>query len=445
MKKTIAILLVMVLMVGVLAGCGAKPASTGTAAPAEGSAEEWPAVTIQYININSESMGGARVEAMIDEFNKTNDKNITVEFNFVSAAYPDIAAEVLSYLAAGKSVGVVQVGYAYINYFADNFPMMQDINNVIETYFPEDKDFLSETYSEPVLNLGYALNGSLIGVPFGMSTPVLYYNADLCREAGLDVDNPPKTWSEVAVWADAVIEKTGKSGVAMQNPPDTYSILPVFLSSGIDSVIVEENGKYSANLLTDDAVASWTYLQDMTKKGQHVQLGLDEAVGAFAGGELAMMLTTSGRAAYFADNCEFEVRTTMQPGFDGFDLKVCTGGNVMSIITDDEAEIKASWELMKFLLKPENIGNWCKVTGYLPPTKNADDDPTVKEFVTSNALIQAAIAEKEFAAQWTSWPGKNGLQVDQYIVNMRDAILSNNEDVETTIKNTQDKINELLK
>jgi multiple sugar transport system substrate-binding protein len=445
MKKTIAILLAMMLIVGMLAGCGAKPASTDAPAPAEGSAEEWPAVTIQYVNINSESMGGARVEAMIDEFNKTNGKNITVEFNFISANYPEIASEVLSYLAAGQSVGVVQVGYAYINYFADNFPMMQDINNVIETYFPEDKDFLSETYSEPVLNLGYALNGSLIGVPFGMSTPVLFYNADLCKEAGLDVDNPPKTWNEVADWADAVIEKTGKSGVAIQNPSDTYSILPVFLSSGIDSVIVEEDGKYSANLLTDDSVAAWTLLQEMTQKGQHVQLTLDEAVGAFAGGELAMMLTTSGRSTYFANNCEFEVRTAMQPGFEGFDLKVCTGGNVMSIISDDEAEIKASWELIKFLLKPENIGTWCTVTGYLPPTKNADNDPAVQEFVNSNVLIKAAIEEKEFAAQWTSWPGKNGLQVDQYLVNMRDAIMSNNEDVETAIKDAQDTINDLLK
>ena len=198
MKKLFAILLALTLMVGLLAGCGAQPA-TASATPAENTgdaspaAEEWPATTIQYVNINSESMGGAQVQAMIDEFNKTNDKNITVEFNFVSANYPEIASEVQSYLAAGQSVGVVQVGYAYINYFADNFPQMQDINNVVSTYFPEDANFLAETYSDSVLNLGYALNGSLAGVPFGMSTPVLFYNADLCTEAGLDVENPPKT------------------------------------------------------------------------------------------------------------------------------------------------------------------------------------------------------------------------------------------------------------
>ena len=339
----------------------------------------------------------------------------------------------------------MQVGYAYINYFADNFPMMQDINSVIDTYFPEDKDFLSQTYSDAVLDLGYALNGSLVGVPYGMSTPVLFYNADLCAEAGLDVDNPPKTWNEVGEWADAIIAKTGKSGFAIQNPSDTYSIIPMFLSAGIDSVVEENNGAYSANLLTDDSVAAWTLLQEMTQKGEHVQLTLDEAVGAFAGGELGMMLTTSGRSTYFANNCQFDVRSTMQPAFEGHDLKVCIGGNVMSIISDNEAEIKASWELMKFLLKPENIGTWCTATGYLPPTSNVDDDPTVQAFVGSNALMKAAVEEKDYAAQWTSWPGKNGLQVDQYLINMRDAIMSNNEDVTTAITTAQDAINDLLK
>ena len=451
MKKIIALTLTMLLLAGMLVGCGSTQSETApkadTAAPAEAAdtAEEYPAVTIQYVNINSESMGGPQVQAMIDEFNKTNGKNITVEFNFVSANYPEIASEVLSYLAAGQSVGVVQVGYAYINYFADNFPMMQDINNVIDTYFPEDKDFLTQTYSDAVLDLGYALNGSLVGVPYGMSTPVLFYNADLCAEAGLDVDNPPKTWNEVGEWADAIIAKTGKSGFAIQNPSDTYSIIPMFLSAGIDSVVEENNGTYSANLLTDDSVAAWTLLQEMTQKGEHVQLTLDEAVGAFAGGELGMMLTTSGRSTYFANNCQFDVRSTMQPAFEGHDLKVCIGGNVMSIISDNEAEIKASWELMKFLLKPENIGTWCTATGYLPPTSNVDDDPTVQAFVGSNALMKAAVEEKDYAAQWTSWPGKNGLQVDQYLINMRDAIMSNNEDVTTAITTAQNAINDLLK
>ena len=213
----------------------------------------------------------------------------------------------------------------------------------------------------------------------------------------------------------------------------------------MDSVIKNDNGVFSADLLNDDTVASWTFLQEMTKKGEHIHVSIDDAVGGFAGGEIAMMLTTSGRAAYFYNNCEFEVRDCMQPTFEGHELKVCIGGNVMGIITDDEAQQKASWELIKFLLQPENIGIWCEATGYLPPTKNSADDPTLNAFLSGNPLMPAAVAERDYAGQWTSWPGKNGLQVDQYLVNMRDAIMANGEDARTAIQTAQDTINDLLK
>ena len=452
MKKRFSALLLAALMtVGTLSGCGGSGSSgnSGSAAPAasgaSSGAEEWPATTIQYVNINSESMGGPKVQEMVKKFNETNGKNITVEFNFVSANYPEIATEVQSYLAAGQDVGVVQVGYAYINYFADNFPQMQDINNVISTYFPEDANFLSETYGDAVLNLGYALNGNLAGLAYGMSTPILFFNADMCREAGLDVDNPPKTWQEVGEWSRAIKSATGNYGFAIQNPSDTYSIIPMFLSSGKDAVIAENNGVYTADLYSDDTVAGWTLLQDMTKEGLHIQTTLDEAVAAFAGGQIGMMLTTSGRAAYFKNNCSFDVQSCMQPTFEGHDLKVCIGGNIMSIIAQDEAKIKASWEFMKYVLQPENIGIWCEATGYLPPTKNSESDPAIQAILDGNHLMAAAVAERDYAAQWTSWPGKNGLQVDQYLVNMRDAIMANGEDVATAIKNAESSINDLLK
>ena len=46
-----------------------------------------------------------------------------------------------------------------------------------------------------------AKTGELISMPFNSSTPVLYYNKDAFRKAGLNPDQPPKTWPELA--ADA--------------------------------------------------------------------------------------------------------------------------------------------------------------------------------------------------------------------------------------------------
>ena len=48
------------------------------------------------------------------------------------------------------------------------------------------------------------------------------------------------------------------------------------------------------------------------------------------------------------------------------------------------------------------------------------------------------------AHSWPSWPGTNGMNVDQVLVDMRDAIIGG-ADVDTTIKETQEQVNELLK
>ncbi|MBT8369991.1 MAG: extracellular solute-binding protein, partial [Deltaproteobacteria bacterium] len=43
--------------------------------------------------------------------------------------------------------------------------------------------------------------GKMLSMPFNSSTPVLYYNVDAFKKAGLDPDKPPRTWSEVAAYA----------------------------------------------------------------------------------------------------------------------------------------------------------------------------------------------------------------------------------------------------
>ncbi|PJI52458.1 hypothetical protein CTI14_42035, partial [Methylobacterium radiotolerans] len=40
-------------------------------------------------------------------------------------------------------------------------------------------------------------DGKLVSMPFNSSTVVFYYNKDAFKKAGLDADNPPKTWEEL--------------------------------------------------------------------------------------------------------------------------------------------------------------------------------------------------------------------------------------------------------
>ncbi|MET0747208.1 MAG: extracellular solute-binding protein, partial [Rhizobium sp.] len=40
-------------------------------------------------------------------------------------------------------------------------------------------------------------DGTMLSFPYNSSSPILYYNKDIFKKAGLDVDNPPKTWPAV--------------------------------------------------------------------------------------------------------------------------------------------------------------------------------------------------------------------------------------------------------
>src|SRR5262245_63714116 len=41
------------------------------------------------------------------------------------------------------------------------------------------------------------MSGNMLSFPFNVSTPILYYNKDQFRMAGLDPERPPQTWSDL--------------------------------------------------------------------------------------------------------------------------------------------------------------------------------------------------------------------------------------------------------
>src|SRR3546814_7600708 len=55
------------------------------------------------------------------------------------------------------------------------------------------------TYIQSVTGYYTTTDGQMLSFPFNSSTPVMYYNKDAFKKAGLDPENPPKTWEEMAV------------------------------------------------------------------------------------------------------------------------------------------------------------------------------------------------------------------------------------------------------
>ena len=55
--------------------------------------------------------------------------------------------------------------------------------------------------------------GNTSGIPVQRSTVVLYWNKELCKEAGLDPEKPPKTWAEQLEFAQKLTKRDAAGNV----------------------------------------------------------------------------------------------------------------------------------------------------------------------------------------------------------------------------------------
>lgn len=93
----------------------------------------------------------------------------------------------------------------------------------------------------------------------------------------------------------------------------------------------------------------------------------------------------------------------------------------------------------------EALAKWSTGTGYLPPRKGIAEDPNgFKKMIEENKNIQVALSTMPNLVKWASFPGANGLQAEQMLIDARDIILSGKETAAQALHETAEKINNLL-
>ena len=72
--------------------------------------------------------------------------------------------------------------------------------------------FDPSAYISAVTGYYTTTDGKMLSMPFNSSTPVLWWNKDAFKKAGLDPEVPPKTWPEVAEAAKKLIAAGSECG-----------------------------------------------------------------------------------------------------------------------------------------------------------------------------------------------------------------------------------------
>lgn len=433
-KKIISAALILAVAAGA-AGCGQKPQEGQKDGGESGGSGK---TVIEYWHCNAETQGGLTVEELISDFNASSD-DVEVVGRYNPDMYKGLMQNLQAEAAGGKAPAVVQIGWSFLDYFTNNFAYVEP-QQIIDRSFPEDKTFLEDNFLPNVLGLAKNSKGSQAGIPYSLSTPVLYLNKDLLREAGLSEEGP-KTWEEVKAFSKAIKEKTGKYGFYMQEPADNWATQALMESNGARMMT---DGK--ASFASPEGIQAYQLYADMVVKDKsalHISWG--EGIQSFVDGNVGMLYTTIAQRANVQKGAKFDAATVKSPVWEGKDVRIPAGGCFLAITAPTEAEQEAAWKFMRYLYSVESIAAWTIGTGYVPPRTGVDDaENGLKAFLAENKMMNAAMDQMGSVVPWTSFPGDAGLQAEQLLLDVRDQILAGNVSVEAGLKDTQDKINQLL-
>src|SRR5579871_3298729 len=296
---------------------------------------------------------------------------------------------------------------------------------VYELMRDEKEDFSSSAYLPAVAGYYSDVDGNLLSFPFNSSTPILYYNKTMFREAGLDPDTPPKTWPELGAAAKTLREHGAVCGFTTSWPSwihvenfSAFHNLPLATSAngfgGLDAVLTFNNPAVIRHVAK---LAEWqaTKIFDYSGRAQ-------SAEPRFQNGECGIFIGSSATRADIEANSKFAVGYGIMPYWPdvaGAPQNTIIGGATLWVLRDrPKAEYKGAAKFFSFLSRPEVQAAWHQNTGYLPITRAAFDLSAKQGFYDRDPGARIAIEQITLKA-----PTENsrGLRLGSFVL-IRDAI-----------------------
>jgi sn-glycerol 3-phosphate transport system substrate-binding protein len=282
----------------------------------------------------------------------------------------------------------------------------------------------------PVARSAFSADGVLYPGYFNTSNLVIYYNKVHFKKAGLDPNRPPRTFAELRSYA----EKIKKAGIAPK--PLSFKVdrwmMETWLAGIGEDVINNNNGRdkpsTKATFNTPEAAKMLAFFKKMKDDGllnpfAKTEGSIDHYL-ALITEQSSMLVETSTASSTIRDalggnltaaqaGIDFDQSVMDKnklvpgagqlPGVKGPGKIIAGGGGFYILNTSSKAQQAASWEFLKFMLKPENSKIWHTDGGYLPIVKSVLDEPDVAKFwetdvagqMLKNAVDQLQVADPD--------------------------------------------------
>ena len=363
-----------------------------------------------------------------------------------TGSYDDTNVKTRAAIQAGKPPGAVIMSANFVREYVINDEVVS-FDELIAHDGQSPAQFMAGFW--PALRLNAMEHGSVYGVPFQNSTPLLYYSVDAFKEVGLDPDHPPVTWRD---WVDDLRKLAKRDGA--QNTrwglmfPGTYDYLG-WITSGFAMSNGGEyyNPGYGGEVYYDKptTVGAVRFIDELVHKWKVMPEGVTDAnavTTAFFQGRTAMMVLSTGSLSFVRDNMKTPYRVAFLPR--ALVNAAPIGGASLILPKGNSPERQAAaWTLIKWLVSPEIAGGWSRFTGYFAPRIEAYDLPEMKAYMSGHPDAKVALDQLVYARGWFST--YNTVAVRKALEDGVQAVLSGKATPETAMAEAQKQADALMK
>lgn len=203
------------------------------------------------------------------------------------------------------------------------------------------------------------VGGETYGASIGANTLALFYNTEMLAAAGLE---PPTNWDELRAAAEATTQGDvrGIAFSAIAGEEASFQFEPFLWGSG---ATLEQ-------LDSPDAVEALQLWTDWIANGQASQANLNanqqEVRDQFTSGNAAMMVNGTWQLNPVNES-GIPYAVVPVPARDGGPAPSPLGGELIQVITGDDATVQAAGEFAQCLIDPVNLDAWIAAQSYISP------------------------------------------------------------------------------
>jgi sn-glycerol 3-phosphate transport system substrate-binding protein len=387
MRIKLLLVVMAVLMIASLAACGAATPTEEPVAPPEPAPTEAPApteepamepVTFQvFYPVAVDAPIAAMLNGYIEDF-QAEYPNITVEPVF-SGGYADVQTAIQTTIDGGGEPPALAVMLATALYDLINADYIAPLDGYVAAM--EDGDAYVADFLPAFLANSY-YDDQLWSIPFQRSAVVLYYNADMFADAGLE---PPTSWQSWAEAAQALTVQEGDTtnwGLHFSSDWPYWLFQPLAIGAGQN--ILEDD----CTVVFDDpaVIEALQFYIDLSAVYGAMPAGVQASWATdppdFASGATAMIAHSSGSLSSLLEQADFEVGVMAYPGKEeGTYASVPGGGNFYILKGAPQEQQDAAWKFIEFITDPEYVADFSIQTGYIAHRATAYDTEAMQAYV----------------------------------------------------------------